>query len=392
MRLCSLAEELSAPAPRAVSGSQSGYRHRARLMVRGRARSPKIGLFQEASHRIADTPRCPIHHPLINSVAGVVREGMRRRAIEPYADAPHRGALRAIQVVVERSSQSAQVVLVENAARPERVAALEEDLAAALGSALHSVFWNGNPGRTNTLLGPHWQHLHGPDAVVETLGGARVHFPPAAFGQSNLPLVDSMLEQIAAWVPADAHVAEYYAGCGAIGLGLLARGAHLTFNERSEGSLAGLTLGLSALDEESRARARVLPGDTFNERSEGSLAGLTLGLSALDEESRARARVLPGDAGDLGDSLEDAPVVIVDPPRRGIDARLLEALCATPPRLLVSVSCGLDAFEREARALVSTGRVALRELVAFDLFPHTHHVETLARFERRSPHEEVPAA
>jgi 23S rRNA (uracil1939-C5)-methyltransferase len=358
MRLCGLAEELSAPAPRAVSGSQSGYRHRARLMVRGRARSPKIGLFQEASHRIADTPRCPIHHPLINSVAGVVREGMRRRAIEPYADAPHRGALRAIQVVVERSSQSAQVVLVENAARPESVAALKEDLAAALGSALHSVFWNGNPERTNTLLGPHWQHLHGQETVVETLGGARVHFPPAAFGQSNLPLVDRMLEQIAAWVPADAHIAEFYAGCGAIGLGLLARGAHLTFNERSEGSLAGLTLG----------------------------------LSALDEESRARARVLPGDAGDLGDSLENAPVVIVDPPRRGIDARLLEALCATPPRLLVSVSCGLDAFEREARALVSTGRVALRELVAFDLFPHTHHVETLARFERRSPHEEVPAA
>jgi 23S rRNA (uracil1939-C5)-methyltransferase len=220
------------------------------------------------------------------------------------------------------------------------------------------VFWNGNPERTNTLLGPHWQHLHGQETVVETLGGARVHFPPAAFGQSNLPLVDRMLEQIAAWVPADAHIAEFYAGCGAIGLGLLARGAHLTFNERSEGSLAGLTLG----------------------------------LSALDEESRARARVLPGDAGDLGDSLEDAPVVIVDPPRRGIDARLLEALCATPPRLLVSVSCGLDAFEREARALVSTGRVALRELVAFDLFPHTHHVETLARFERRSPHEEVPAA
>jgi 23S rRNA (uracil1939-C5)-methyltransferase len=220
------------------------------------------------------------------------------------------------------------------------------------------VFWNGNPERTNTLLGPHWRHLHGPEAVVEALGGARVHFPPAAFGQSNLPLFDRMLELIAAWVPPEARVAEFYAGCGAIGLGLLARGAQLVFNERSEGSLAGLTLG----------------------------------LSALDAETRARAHILPGDAADLGDTLGDSQVVIVDPPRRGIDTRLLEALCTTPPPLLVSISCGLDAFEREARSLVSTGRVALRELVALDLFPHTHHIETLARFERRSSHGEAPPA
>ncbi len=350
-RLCALAEELSAPAPRAVTGSLSAYRHRARLMVRGRARSPKIGLFQEGSHRIADTPHCPIHHPLINRVAGLVRGGMRRREIEPYADAPHRGSLRALQVVVERSSASAQVVLVENAANPGAVTALREDLQAGLGDALHSLFWNGNPERSNTVLGPHWQRLCGPEAVVETLGGVRIHFPPAAFGQSNLPLVDTMLEQIAAWVPVDARVAEFYAGCGAIGLGLLARGAHLSFNERSQDSLAGLERG----------------------------------LAGLDEGSRARANILPGDAGDLAETLRDASVVIVDPPRRGLDARLLTQLCDTPPPLLVSVSCGLDAFEREARALVESAEVALRELVVYDLFPHTEHVETLARFERIVP-------
>jgi tRNA/tmRNA/rRNA uracil-C5-methylase (TrmA/RlmC/RlmD family) len=240
------------------------------------------------------------------------------------------------------------VVLIENASSPGAVTALREDLEKTLGNALHSVTWNGHPERSNAVVGPYWQPLVGPDTVIEKLRGVAVHFPPGAFGQSNLPLVDSMLDQIAEWVPTDARVAEFYAGCGAIGLGLLERGAEVCFNERSEDSLAGLERG----------------------------------LAELSSDTRARATLLPGDAGERPDAVQNASVVIVDPPRKGIDERLLVQLCETPPPLLISVSCGLDAFEREARALVTTGQIALRELVAYDLFPHTKHVETLARFER----------
>ena len=242
-RLVALARELGAPAPTAQAGDASGYRHRARLMVRGRPGAPKIGLFQEGSHRIADTPRCPIHHPLINRVAGAVRSSLRKRGIPPYADAPHRGVVRALQVVVERSSQSAQVVLVENAEAPVAAGDVLVDLQEELGDSLHSLFWNGNPDRTNTVLGPHWERLAGPETVVEALLGARVHFPPDAFGQSNLPLADRMLERIASWVPVDADIAELYAGCGAIGLaccsGAPAWSSTRWRRDRSRGSSGG---------------------------------------------------------------------------------------------------------------------------------------------------------
>jgi 23S rRNA (uracil1939-C5)-methyltransferase len=84
-------------------------------------------------------------------------------------------------------------------------------------------------------------------------------------------------------------------------------------------------------------------------------------------------------------ALEGADVVIADPPRKGLDREVVAALVARPPARLVVVSCNLDAFLAEARALVGGGTLALRACVPYALFPQTAHVETLARFERTRP-------
>ena len=347
--LAAVCAEAGVGAPEPVEGAPFGYRHRARLAVRGRAASPKIGLFQEGSHRIVDIPSCPVHHPLVNEVAAAVKEAVRRTGVAPYAEASHRGLLRYVQVVVERPSASAQVVLVANDESPDGLDPLARALRDRLGARLHSLWWNGNPARTNTILGPHWSHRDGPPAVCETLNGAPVFFPPGAFGQSNLPLFERLAARAAGWVPDGAHVVEFHAGCGAIGLGLLPRVARITFNEAAPASLAGLAMGLAA-------------------------------QPAAD---RARVAVLPGPAADHAAAVRDADLVIVDPPRRGLDDTLLAALLADPPARLIAVSCNPVAFGREARALLAGGRLRLDAVVPWALFPHTGHVETLARFSRR---------
>jgi tRNA/tmRNA/rRNA uracil-C5-methylase (TrmA/RlmC/RlmD family) len=320
-------------------------------MVRGRAGSPKLGLFQARSHRIADIPECRIHHPLVNRVAQAAREAIRDTSTRPYADAPHRGDLRALQVVVERGSQSAQVVLVGNALRPEPLLPLAEALERALGRDLHSLWWNGNPARTNTILGDRWHRLAGPDAVRESIGGADVFFPPGAFGQSHLELADRLVAQVHAWVPGGARVAEAYAGCGAIGLGLLARSAQVRFNE-------------SAPD---------------------ALRGLALGIAARPHGDRARCEIVAGDAGAAAPALCDADVVVCDPPRKGLAPALLAALRERPPRLLVYVSCDLESFARQSRELRAEGALRLAELVAFAAFPYTERAELAARFTPPQP-------
>jgi tRNA/tmRNA/rRNA uracil-C5-methylase (TrmA/RlmC/RlmD family) len=127
--------------PRAAVGAALGFRTRARLAVRGRAASPKVGIFQTGTHKIADIPRCGIHHPLVNEVAGALRAGARAAGIEPYADRPHRGVLRYLQVAVELASARAQVVLVGNCATAEPLAPVFAALERALNLGYYDFKW-----------------------------------------------------------------------------------------------------------------------------------------------------------------------------------------------------------------------------------------------------------
>ncbi|HEX3596459.1 MAG TPA: hypothetical protein VHU80_15220 [Polyangiaceae bacterium] len=331
-----------------VRGAETGFRCRARLAVRGRARSPKIGIFEAGSHRVVDIPRCVVHHPLVNDVAREARAAIRDTATPPYSDDAHAGLLRYLQIVVERGSLTAQVVAVTNDETADRAEPFLSSLAERLGARLHSLFWNGNPARTNAVLGPLWRRFSGPEAVEETLGGARVFYTPGAFGQSHLDLSSELVDRVHSWVPDGASVLELYAGVGAIGLGLASRVEELAMNELVPESLRGLELGVAAL-----------PGAI-----------------------RARVTVVPGPAGDALSSVSNPDVVIVDPPRKGLDADVLTALVEAPPRRLVYVACGLDAFLRDEATLCERAGFRLRHLAAYDMFPHTEHVETLALFDR----------
>jgi 23S rRNA (uracil1939-C5)-methyltransferase len=348
-KLEALARDFGLAAPSVYAAPAGGYRCRARLAVRGRATSPKIGLFQSGSHRIADTPRCPIHHPAINAAAVGVRAAIRETGIVPYADGPHRGALRYLQLVVERETGHVQVVLVGNGASPEVLGDLPAAVERQLGDALQGLFFNGQPERSNAILGPHWVHLAGAPVLSEQIGGVEAFFPPGAFGQGNLGLFERAVSRIHELVPVGATVAECHAGVGAIGLGLLGRSNAVRFNERSPHGLAGLELGIA-----SRPAAE-----------------------------RAKATVFAGAAGERLDVIDGADVVLVDPPRRGLEAALCDALASSPPLQLVYLSCGIDSLLSDLEVLCTKGGLHVVGIEAYAFLPFTEHVETLVWLERK---------
>jgi tRNA/tmRNA/rRNA uracil-C5-methylase (TrmA/RlmC/RlmD family) len=110
---------------------------------------------------------------------------------------------------------------------------------------------------------------------------------------------------------------------------------------------------------------------------------MELGIAARPQDERGRAVLAPGDAAAQAARIPHADAVIVDPPRRGLDRAVLDALLASPPAALVYVSCGLESFLREAARLLDSGRYSLAALDAYALFPYTPHVETLAVFSGR---------
>jgi 23S rRNA (uracil1939-C5)-methyltransferase len=74
-------------------------------------------------------------------------------------------------------------------------------------------------------------------------------------------------------------------------------------------------------------------------------------------------------------------VVLLDPPRTGAEVPVAE-LRRTEPRRIVYVSCHPGTLARDAQTLTAGGLYRLRTVRVFDMFPHTHHVEALALFER----------
>jgi 23S rRNA (uracil1939-C5)-methyltransferase len=348
VELDELARAHGLPAVSVCSGKSTGFRLRARLAIRGRLGSPKLGLFELGTHRVVHIPSCCVHHPLINRVANVVRRALVDAGVTSYSDAAHLGLARHLQVVVERSSQTAQVVIVANSATAEPLASCLELIRERLGPELHSLWFNANCGRSNTILGGGFENWCGPASVVERFGGAAVHYPPGAFGQNNLDVAESIIECVRAQIPDGARVAEFYAGVGAIGLSVLREAGEIRMNEAGQHSLHGLELGVAQLD----------PAD------------------------RAKTAIIAGPAGAACGAASGAQVVIADPPRKGLDPELTLYLTEQPPDRFVYVSCGLESFLSDAARLTSRGTLRLAALHAFNLLPFTEHVETVARFER----------
>jgi 23S rRNA (uracil1939-C5)-methyltransferase len=343
-----LAREQGLPEVPEQTGELFGFRHRARLAIRGRLGAPKIGLFEADSHRVVHIPNCRVHHPLINEVAGVVRGALVDAKVTCYSDRAHLGLARYLQVVIERRSQTAQVVLVANTSSVAPLADCLELIRTRLGPRLHSLWLNFNVEPNNVILGAGFYHHCGPQSVTESFGGASVHYPPGAFGQSNLEVAQQIVDHIRDRVPRGARLAEFYAGVGAIGLSLVDRVEQLRLNEVSPQSLFGLQLGLADL------------------------------LPSL----RDRVEVLAGPAAAAAEAARDAQVVIVDPPRKGLDAQLAQTLMTQPAEQLFYVSCAMASFLNDVRLLLAGGKLKLAELTAFNLMPFTEHVETVARFER----------
>jgi tRNA/tmRNA/rRNA uracil-C5-methylase (TrmA/RlmC/RlmD family) len=334
-----------------ITGPALGFRTRARLAIRGRAGAPKLGLFEEGTHRLVTVPECRVHDPLINEVAAIVRRALADARVPPYSDIARLGLARYLQIVVERESRRAQVVLVANSPTSAPLAEALALIRERLGPRLHSLWFNAQTEPTNVIQGPTFEHIAGDDALVEHYGSPiDICHPPGAFGQSNPAVATSIIEHLRGAITPGSRVAEFYGGVGAIGLSLLPNLAELRINELATASLAGLQMGLARLDR-------------------------------VDPTLRPRVCVFPGAAGEALEAAAWADVVIADPPRKGLDPALLANLAHTPPSQVWYIACGLDAFLADAERLLGGGRLRLAGLTAFDLMPFTGHVETVARFE-----------
>jgi 23S rRNA (uracil1939-C5)-methyltransferase len=313
--------------PQFVHEGFSQTRLKAKLAVRP---GPEIGLFKKNTHDVLSIPDCHVHHPAINRAVAILKEEMIRHKVIPYRENPPSGQLRYVQMFVERETGKIQLTLVVNHGDldPFCKALLKHDL-------WHSIWINGQSDRTNRIFGDSWKLYFGEPFLWQRLNEMQIPFHPGAFSQTHLPLFEKMLRKIESWVNPGERVIELYAGVGAIGLSVQQKAKELALVENNP--FAHLSFKQMKID---------VPYHCIDAK-EADLAGYDL--------------------------------IIVDPPRKGLDPQIIPKLDASR---LIYVSCGFESFRRDCKELFSRGW-KIKEANGYLLFPGTNHVETLALFEKK---------
>ena len=244
--------------------------------------------------------------------------------------------------------------VVVNGARLPREAELIRALQAA---GAFSEVLNENTDRTNVILGRRFRTLYGPDTLMDELCGLTFKLSPAAFFQVN-PLQTERLYQtaldFAALRPEDT-LCDVYCGAGTITL-MMARHCRQAL---------GIEIVPQAIENaQENARRNGIDNARF-------LAG-----AAEDMLPRLVAQGLRPD------------VIVVDPPRKGLDPAVIRAMADAAPRRLVYVSCNVATQARDAALLEQSG-FRVERVQPVDMFCWTSGVETVMSLVQQKPDDIV---
>ena len=192
--------------------------------------------------------------------------------------------------------------------------------------------------------------LYGNDFYEEILLGHKFRIHAGAFFQVNIPEAELLYKSAARFTEQSASILDLYCGTGSIGLSLLRPGQKL--------------VGLDTVPEAIRAA-----------KENSSLNGI----------SNAAFYVKPAESIDFTNlGLPEPMTVVVDPPRKGLDQMLVKKLLAFQPSKICYISCDPATMSRDLNALVGSGIYKLTSVRPVDMFPWTHHVETVVLLSKEN--------
>lgn len=311
-----------------------GYRNKA---IYNFAPGPVCGFYRPRSHQVVAAERCLLQPEIFDRAAGALLGWMKEENVPAYDEAAGRGLIRHL-FLRKTTSHFAACIVAAGDVGPGAVRALRRACPELTGVLLCE---NSSPG--NVVLSGPIRPLWGSPAVEETLCGARLDLSPLTFFQVNTAQAEALYRLAGEYAaPAGKTVLDLYCGAGAIGLAAA----------RDAAALIGSDIVPEAVDN---ARQNAVKNGVQN------------------------ARYICGDASAVAEKLATEglrpDVIITDPPRKGMDEPVLDAIAAMGPEKLVYVSCDPGTLARDLKRLTARGYQP-QKCAAVDMFPRTYHVET----------------
>lgn len=336
-----------------------GYRNKLQLPVRAENFGCEIGFFAQNSHRIVPINSCPIQPEWCTRIIKAVKKYVKLNDISVYSDKAGDGLLK--HVVVRAVDGKLLITFVINGDTLPCV----NELIATLKEYFNdfSLFVNINKLGTNVILGDRFICLFGKDKVLTSDCGIKYEMGPASFMQVNDNVRRRIYQEAvkASGVNEETVVIDAYSGAGML---------TAIFAQKAKKAI-----GIEIIKEAVDCADALKRLNGLEYKMENVCAPCEEELPKIMEREKGNPTVL-----------------VLDPPRQGVDEGLINAIKESRPEKIVYISCspqtlardvGLltDTLKREGGELIKNGEPnPIYELISvkpYDMFPQTKHVETL---------------
>ena len=335
---------------RPILGMESPLRYRNKVQLPvGEDPDGKLtaGYYAQRSHRIVSCEHCLLdNHEDFAKIRDIVLAFCEENGVRAYDEASGKGLLRHILIRRALNTGEWMVSLVVNGRSIPKRAELVRRLLEFPGMTDISLCVNTE--RTNVILGTEIIPLYGPGHIRERIGDLSFRLSPLSFFQVNTRQTERLYAEAlrAADLSGSETVWDLYCGTGTISL----------FLARKAAKVCGVEIVAPAVENARRNAEdnKIANAEFFVGKSEEVFPGAVL-------SGRAPA--------------PDA--VVLDPPRKGCEKVLLDAILSVAPARIVYVSCDPATLARDLKILCAGGAYALESVQPVDMFPMTMHVETV---------------
>ena len=325
------------------------YRNKAQFPIQKVNNNPLIGFYKKKSHDIIPTDKCIIQHEINDKIMKIIKTYINAYKVSVYDEKTHTGVLRHLVTKIGFKTNEVMVVLVSNGRKlpylKELASVLKENVPG-----FKTLVVNVNREKTNVILGKENIVIYGDGKINDYIGELVFEISPLSFFQVN-PVQTEVLYNKAleyADLKENDTVFDIYCGIGTISL-FLAQKAKKVY---------GIEIVEDAIKD----------------------AKINANLNNLDN-----VEFYVGKAEEVVPKMykegKTANVVVVDPPRKGCDEKVLDTIVSMKPDRVVYVSCNPSTLARDLAYLDERGYKCL-EVQPVDMFPHTMHVESVAKLEK----------
>lgn len=336
----------------------AAYRNKGQFPVgAGADGKPVLGFYAGRTHRIIPTDGCRMLWEGHEVILAAIREYLADCHVKPYDEESGTGLVR--HVLLRRGFATGEVVvcLVLNGDRLPKAEVLWDKLQGIPGVV--GLCLNVNKERSNVILGDRLIPLYGRTSITDYIGDVQFEISPMAFYQVN-PVQTKVLYDTAlryAALTGTETVWDLYCGIGTISL-----------------FLAGAAKQVYGVE--------IVPEAIANAKNNAKANGITNAKFYVGAAEEVFPRLVQENP-DLG-----ADVIVVDPPRKGCDAVLLDTMLKMSPKRIVYVSCDPATLARDLKQLCAGG-YRLEKVQPVDQFPGSVHVETVCLLSNRKPDARV---